>query len=354
MASKANRPEQGFEPDRFPGAPHAREQAALIGHAEAEQAFLDGFASGRLHHAWLIGGAEGIGKATLAYRVGRYLLARGPQSTGSLAVPAEEPAARQVASLSHPNLVALRRVPPGEGKPASATIAVDHVRKALQLFQSTSADGGYRVCIVDSAEDLTIASANALLKALEEPPPRSLFLIVSHAPQRLLPTIRSRCRRLSLRALNERDLRAVLATLGEPWSAAEETLVAAAIDLGDGSVRRTLEMLDAETIGVAEEVRRLLTGLPELDLRRVMTLVDTVTRRGAEGSYNLALDLVERWASERLRRDAGRGAARLAPLAEVCEKLKQAARSADTYNLDRRPVLISALGDLAKAVERAA
>src|SRR5919202_4392436 len=169
------------EPDRFDAAPHPRERFALFGHEEAEAAFLHAIRGGRLHHAWLIGGPEGIGKATLAYRVARFLLATGPGSRDpgpSLAVDPKAVAARQVAALSHPNLAVLRRSPGTDKKAPAATIAVDSVRRALDLFGSTAADGGYRVCIVDSAEDLTTQSANALLKVLEEPPARSIFLIV--------------------------------------------------------------------------------------------------------------------------------------------------------------------------------
>src|SRR3712207_3881883 len=167
--------EIGAEPDALPGVPHPREQFNLFGHEEAERAFLDGWAAGRLHHAWLIGGPQGIGKATLAYRIARFLLAGNegmPARPDTLAIPAGHPAARQVMALSHPNLSVLRRAPATDKKGPSATIPVDAVRRALAMFGSTAADGGYRVCIVDSAEDLTISSANALLKVIEEPPPR--------------------------------------------------------------------------------------------------------------------------------------------------------------------------------------
>src|SRR5215218_5689443 len=210
-------PDDEIPPDVFPGARHPREQSALFGHRDGEGAFVEGLRSGRLHHAWLIGGPQGIGKATLAYRVARAVLdplkSRDP-GLQSLDVSKDSAASRQVAALSHPNLAVLRRAPATDKKAASSTIPVDAVRRALSMFGSTAADGGYRVCIVDSAEDLTISSANALLKVIEEPPPRSLFLIVSHAPQRVLPTIRSRCRRLLLRPLEDMDIKAAIATLG--------------------------------------------------------------------------------------------------------------------------------------------
>ncbi|WP_262268986.1 DNA polymerase III subunit delta' [Microvirga yunnanensis] len=345
------------EPDQLEGAPHPREQFAFFGHREGEEAFLEGLRSGRLHHAWLIGGAQGIGKATLAYRVARTVLdprRSRDQAISSLDLSPDSSAARQVAALSHPNLSVLRRAPATDKKGPSATIPVDAVRRALAMFGSTAADGGYRVCIVDSAEDLTISSANALLKVIEEPPPRSLFLIVSHAPQRVLPTIRSRCRRLLLRPLEDRDIQAAIASLGSPWSDIPRDLVEQALPYGEGSVRRTLELLDAEKVAFIDQITRLLNGLPATDARQVLALAEALSRRDADDTYALALETVERWVSERLHEQAGLGASRLAPLVEVCEKIGRSAREIDVFNLDRRPFILTMFDDLADAVRRAA
>lgn len=345
------------DPDQFEGAPHPREQFAFFGHEEGEGAFLEGLRSGRLHHAWLIGGAQGIGKATLAYRVARAVLdpeKRADRAVRNLDVPAESTAARQVAALSHPNLSVLRRAPATDKKGPSATIPVEAVRRALAMFGSTAADGGYRICIVDSAEDLTISSANALLKVIEEPPPRSLFLIVSHAPQRVLPTIRSRCRRLLLRPLEDRDVRAAIGSLGEPWSGIPGAVVDQALRYGEGSVRRTLELLDEEKVAFIDQVTKLLNGLPKADPKQILALAEALARRDADDSYELALDTVQRWVSERLHERAGLGASRLAPLVEVCEKIDRSAREIDVFNLDRRPFILTMFDDLADAVRRAA
>ncbi|MBJ6125694.1 DNA polymerase III subunit delta' [Microvirga splendida] len=346
-----------IEPDGFEGAPHPREQFAFFGHREGEDAFLEGLRSGRLHHAWLIGGAQGIGKATLAYRVARAVLdprTAGDRSLSSLDVPEDSQVARQVAALSHPNLAVLRRSPPTDKKAASTTIPVDAVRRALTMFGSTAANGGYRVCIVDSAEDLTISSANALLKVIEEPPPRSLFLIVSHAPQRVLPTIRSRCRRLLLRPLEDQEIRAAIASLGSPWSDTPGDVLDQALRYGEGSVRRTLELLDAEKVAFIDQVTKLLNGLPRTDTKQVLALAEALARRDADDTYELALETVQRWVSERLHERAGLGASRLAPLVEVCEKIGRSAREIDVFNLDRRPFILTMFDDLADAVRRAA
>jgi DNA polymerase III subunit delta' len=350
-----------FEPDQLPGVPHPRQQFTLFGHRDAEQAFLDGWHAGRLHHAWLIGGPEGIGKATLAYRVARFLLASRTAATGrteamrdadSLAVGADHPVARQVAALSHPNLAVLRRAPATDKKAASATIPVEAVRRAVSLFGSTAADGGYRVCVVDSAEDLTVSSANALLKLVEEPPVRSAFLIVSHAPHRVLPTIRSRCRRLQLQPLAEGDLRAVIGSLGSPWADIDSPMLERAIAGADGSVRRVIEMLDEQNQALVAEVKAMLEALPRVDEKRVLALAESMARRDADAAYTLMLDTLSGWVSRQLNEKASLGAARLAPLVEVCEKVARAAREADTYNLDRRPLVLGTFGDLAEAVRR--
>jgi len=347
--------DEGTEPDRLPGAPHPREQMAFFGHGEAERAFLDAHQAGRLHHAWLIGGPFGIGKATLAYRVARFLLSDGSarrEPSGTLSMPPESSVARQVAALSHPNLIVLRRSPATEKKGPSTTIPVEAVRRTLALFGSTSANGGYRVGIVDSAEDLTPASANALLKLIEEPPPRSIFLIVSHAPQRVLPTLRSRCRRLLLKPLAEGDLRSVVRSLRPPWAEADDAALSHAIAHAEGSVRRTIEVLDPDMAAVVAETRSLLEALPHPDLSRVLALAEKLARREAEGAYDLMIDTVVRWTTANLRARASLGAPRLAPLVEVCEKVARAAEETDVFNLDRRPLVISMFDDLAEAVRR--
>jgi DNA polymerase-3 subunit delta' len=349
--------QDAVEPDQFDGAPHPRNQFSFFGHKEGEGAFLEGLRGGRLHHAWLIGGPQGIGKATLAYRVARTVL--DPRKAGDLLlddldVSPDTAVARQVSALSHPNLSVLRRAPATDKKAASTTIPVDAVRKALNMFGSTAADGGYRVCIVDSAEDLTISSANALLKVIEEPPARSLFLIVSHAPQRVLPTIRSRCRRLLLRPLENGQIKAAIRSLGEPWTDVPGALLDQALPYGEGSVRRTLELLDADKVGFIEQVTRLLEGLPRADGKQIHALAEALARRDADDSYELALETVERWVSGKLHERAALGPARLAPLVEVCEKIARTAREIDVFNLDRRPFILTLFDDLADAVRRAA
>lgn len=338
------------EPDRLAGAPHPRDRRVLFGQEAAEEAFLEAIGAGRLHHAWLIGGPQGIGKATLAYRIARFLLAaetgRGEVSPRSLDIADGHPVSRLVSALSHPGLFVLRRQPATDKKAATATIPVEQVRRAIDMFSSTA--GSYRICIVDSAEDLAGPSANALLKVIEEPPPRSLFLIVAHEPRRVMPTIRSRCRRLTLRPLADADVARVLESVG--GDALEAGAVRAAVARAEGSARRALELLDPGKIEVLEATEGLLAELPRENVSRVLALAEKLARKEAEEDYGLVLDAVQRWASGVVRGRAGEGAARLAPLVEVCEKIARSAREADRYNLDRRPVILTAFRDLAGAV----
>ncbi|SFG93892.1 DNA polymerase III subunit delta' [Methylobacterium gossipiicola] len=346
---------EDVEAGDLPNIPRPRDQAGFVGHGQAEAALMEGIGAGRLHHAWLIGGPRGIGKATLAYRVARWLIANPEPGTAprTFDVDPDHPAARQVAALSHPNLVALRRIRPPTAKTLATKISVDAARGALALFGSTGGTAGYRICIVDSAEDLNANSANALLKMVEEPPPRCLFLIVSHAPGRLLPTIRSRCRALTLRPLAEADIARVVTGFPQPFVQPEPDALARAIALSEGSVAQALAMLEPATANLVAEVETLLARLDHPDWRRILALAEKLSGRDADDLFTASLDTVFRFVSAELDRRAHEDPARLAALVEVCDKIARAAREAATYNLDRRPLVLSLFGDLAGAVRAA-
>jgi DNA polymerase-3 subunit delta' len=176
-------------PDRLDGAPHPRETARLIGQDVAETAFLDAFRQGRLHHGWLLTGPKGVGKATLAWRIARFLLATpeddgmfAPPPPDSLDIPPDHPVARRLRALAEPRLYLLRRGPNDKETALSQFITVDEVRKMKSFFALSAADGGRRVAIVDAADEMNSAAANALLKLLEEPPAGATFLLVSAPP----------------------------------------------------------------------------------------------------------------------------------------------------------------------------
>ena len=225
---RMNQPPEKAETDDLPeadaltGAPHPRHVYSLVGHERAEAEMLSAYREGRLAHAWLIGGREGIGKATLAWRFARFVLAnpdpaaKAVREAPNLDVAPTHQAARLLAGLAHPDFALIRREWQAASKRLASEISVDVVRQGLQVFQLSAAFGGWRIAIVDSAEDLNRNSANALLKMVEEPPQRSLILIVSHRPGQILPTIRSRCRRLRLDPLSEDEIVRAATPSGRP------------------------------------------------------------------------------------------------------------------------------------------
>ena len=334
-----------------PEPPHPRETTAWFGHAEAERALLEAFRGGRIPHAWLIGGPSGIGKATLAYRMARFVLAnpdpaaRAVQAARSLAVPSDHPAARRVAAQSHTDLLVLERTPAPTGT-LRTVITVDEVRRTVSFFGSTAGEGGWRVCVVDTADELQAPqAANALLKVLEEPPARALFLIASHAPGRLLATIRSRCRRLMLRPLDEEDVaRAAAAALDR---SADDAEIREAAQAAQGSVGRAIMLLGGRTLAVRERVLDLLGRLPALDANGMHALGDALGRAD-DAALKTCLDVMRDWLSARLAGEL-KDPARLARVAEVWEKLNRAAGEVEEFNLERKPLVFAAFGLLAEA-----
>jgi len=331
--------------------PHPRETTVWFGNAAAERALLDAYRGGRIPHAWLIGGPPGIGKATLAYRMARFVLAHPDpslpevQSAESLAVDPDHRAARRIAARAHGSLLVLERTE-NESGALRTVITVDEVRRTIGFFGRTAGEGGWRVCIVDSADELQYPQgSNALLKILEEPPPRALLLLVSHSPGRLLPTIRSRCRQLAMRPLAPQEITQAAATaLGRN---ADEREVAEAAAAADGSVGRAVQLLSGQALKVRERVSELLAALPSVDALALHALGDALGRADPV-AFAAFVDTVREWLSAKLGRGAGEPA-RLAQVAEVWEKLNGAAREVEMFNLDRKPMVFAVFGLLAEA-----
>src|SRR6201996_2983055 len=249
---------------------HPRETSELFGHREAEAALLTAYRSGRIPHAWLIGGAQGIGKATLAYRFARFVLRhRDPlspsaQRAETLWVDPSDHVARQVASGAHGGLLVLERSLNDKGV-MRTVITVDETRETISFFGSTAAVEGWRVCIVDTVDELNPNAANALLKVLEEPPQQSLFLLISHAPARVLPTILSRCRKLPMRPLATEDvIRAAARAISSDENDSALREVAAA---SEGSVARALTLLGGNALKLQQRTAAMLASLPKVDPR---------------------------------------------------------------------------------------
>src|ERR1700687_4372088 len=329
-----------------------RETSALSGHREAEAVLLNAYRSGRIPHGWLIGGAVGIGKATLAYRMARFVLAhRNPlasdvQRAETLWVDPSDPVARHVAAGAHGGLLTLERTLNDKGV-MRTVITVDETRETISFFGSTAAVEGWRVGIVDTVDELNPNAANALLKILEEPPQQSLFLLVSHAPARVLPTILSRCRKLLLRPLATAD---VISAAAQAANIAIDDPALSEAGAAEGSVARALTLLGGDALKLHQRTAALLATLPRVDPRELHALGDAL---GGSDPVALAafIDGVDRWVSERLRSDeanANANLARLARLAEVWEKINRAARDTAEYNLERKPLVFSVFGMLAE------
>ena len=300
MSVLVDAPETLTEPDRLEGVPHPRETVLLIGQDPAETAFLTAYNAGRLHSGWLLTGPKGIGKATLAWRIARFLLSRpaggddnalglfgdAPAKPASLDVDLDNPEARRVISGAHPGLFLIRRNHDEKGR-LRKEITVDAVRGIKSFFGLSATEGGWRVVIVDCADEMNRSAANAILKELEEPPARTVILLVSHQPSRLLPTIRSRCRELRLAPLDDTQIGAAMEAAG--FTAPETGALAA---LSGGSVGESIRLLSQDGLALYHELVTLLSGIPSFDRPAAIALANSCAAKGAEARYTLVLDLL--------------------------------------------------------------
>jgi DNA polymerase-3 subunit delta' len=285
--------------DQVPGAPHPRETPHLFGQDAAEQAFLTAYNSGRLHHGWLLTGPRGVGKATLAWRIARFLLATppaeddglfgAPPPPATLDIAPDHPVAHRLLAGSDPGLITITRSVNDKTGRLRDEIVVDDVRVLNRFFGLSATDGGRRVVIVDCADEMNVNAANALLKMLEEPPARTTLLLISHRPSGLLPTIRSRCRTLRLSPLSAEDMSRALEQAGAamPGNAGHLTALAA------GSVGAALRLTALGGLDLYAELIALLATLPRLDRPRALALAEAAAQRGAGDRFELLLDLID-------------------------------------------------------------
>jgi DNA polymerase-3 subunit delta' len=299
----ARRESETEEPDRIAGFAHPRETYDLIGQDAAFSRAARAIRAGRPPQAWLIAGPPGIGKATLAYRIARYVLRYGATDKGppDLSVPSADPVSRQIEAQSHPGLLVLRRQENDRGK-LKTVLDVDEVRRLGAFFGMTAEAGGWRVAIVDSADEMNDNAANAMLKILEEPPSRGLLMLISHAPGRLLPTIRSRTQRLELKPLDEANMNDALAQL-LPDIGGEDR--AALLRLSEGSLGLALRLSGGEGLKLARDAETLLGARGAPDLSGVLALADRVAR-GPEALRHFGMFLAQA-ISRRIRSHAQAG-----------------------------------------------
>ncbi|MFI4964808.1 MAG: DNA polymerase III subunit delta' [Caulobacterales bacterium] len=325
-----------------------REVFDLTGHEAAEAAFEASRARGRLHHAWLLTGPEGVGKATFAYRAARRLLgAPAEPAYGILGASPDHPVSRQIIAHAHPDLLVLERL--GEDGKARKVIPVDEARGLSEFFSKSPASAPHRVAIIDAADDLNVNAANAILKTLEEPPAHGVLLMVSHAPGRLLPTIRSRCRRLAFPPL---PIEAAAAFVRNREDVGAEDALRLATMAG-GAPGRAWSLAGGGALAMDDAARAIIEGLPRLDEATALSIADRF--RGGEGAaqFNLLFDrLAERvhgFATDR----AGQGIGGLDRWAQAWETLQRLPREVEALNLDRADALFTALGELRQAARAA-
>jgi len=346
------------EPDQLDPFSTPRAVDRVFGHDGAITEFETALRSGRMHHAWLLVGPEGVGKATLAYRFARTVLAHAETGGDVQDVAATHPVFRKVAGLSHPNLLLIRRSYIEKTKRYSQWIGVDEVRRLRAFLGNTAGEGAWRVVIVDRADELNQNAANALLKALEEPPPRTLFLLISSAEGRLPVTIRSRTRVLRVSGLDEAPLaNAVRAAIDRDGVEADPKALQLALALSQGSVRRALELVSSEGIELYDEILETFDALPELDGGALHKQADRLSGVNETGRLELYLALLL-GLIERLIRFAatGEGATEaeqklakrlvsqgnLAQWADAWEAIAEARSEAFALNLDRNLLVLNA------------
>ncbi len=281
------------EPDRIEGAPHPRETLRLFGQQKAEETFLEAFNSGRLHSGWMITGPQGIGKATLAYRIAAFLLTDdgggmfgGPAT--SLTVDPNHPELALIQASSHPRLAVIRRPLNQDTGKLRAEITAEPVRDLKRFFQMSSTDGGRRVVIVDSADEMNVTAANSILKELEEPPARTTLLLLSHQPSRLLPTIRSRCRELRCSPLGTADMASALEQAGVRTDAPD-----ALAALSAGSVGEAIRLVNLDGLPLYAELVKLFSEMPNMSRPAAIRLAESCAGKAGEQRYPLMLDLID-------------------------------------------------------------
>lgn len=332
--------------DSEPGCLPPRERYDLFGHEDVERQFLSAWEGGRLHHAWLICGPRGVGKASLAWRIARRVLGAAPfPDYGPLGANPADPVCRQLEAQACPDLLLLRRPWDEKRKRWRAEITVDEARRAPAFFEKSAGAGGWRVCLVDSADDMNTNAANALLKTLEEPPHRGLLILISHAPGRLPATIRSRCRRLDLRVPS---VEATASWLQDSGGIANRSDADQASKMSGGAPGKALALSISGGVELAQRIDALVHKGKTAKENDVRQLADVVTgKAGAEkapvfyGALRNAIQL-------RSRQIALEGGD-CEPWIEAWRSLNRLVRESDGLYLDPKQTALAALSLVTQA-----
>ncbi|MEE2524954.1 AAA family ATPase [Hyphobacterium sp. HN65] len=327
--------EAELEPDCEAGCPPPREIEQLIGHDEAIASFDALHRAGRLHHAWMLTGPKGVGKASLAYLLAGHLLGEGAYS--------------RIRAQSHPNLLVIRRPWDDKRKKWRGEITMDEIRRVPDFFSRKAGEIGWRIAIIDSLDELNINSANGLLKTLEEPPDKGILFLVTHSPGRLLPTIRSRCRRLDLRVPPTDETRTWL-TATHSVSAADADI---AIAMADGAPGRALALERSGALGLEKDIAGLIDRLPQWDEKASRRLAAKLSVKAGESLRpHFYASLIRRSAAQaRSAVEEGRAPE---PWLDAWRRLQGLSREADAIYLDPKQAALAALSEIEQAGRAAA
>lgn len=339
--------------DEIEGIPHPGESEVVVGHDEAVEGFLDRYKSGRMHHAHLVTGPKGIGKATLAMRLSSHLF-RFPNAENAPdrleRADFSDPVDAKLAARSHPNLLHLQRPWDNDRKRFKQNLTVDEVRKTVPFFGTSKSEEGWRVAIVDAVDDMNRNAANALLKILEEPPERTVFFVLAHSPAKVLPTIRSRCQHIALKPLSGENVLNVLDRLevSLEYSEGDRAILAR---LARGSVRDAITLAAEDGLDLYKRFNQACNQLVEPDWTDIHALADMVTGRGADNRFHLLFGFAERFLEENAtaKDNPQTSISVLARWAEVWEKTRRSVRTADAYNLDRKQLVLNLFHDMGDA-----
>ncbi len=353
---------------------HPRSSVDLIGHQSACKRLFEAYVSGKMPHAWIISGEAGIGKATLAYRLARFIFKYPDISTikpgmSGLHVDVDDPVFRRVNAGAHADLLVLRREFNDKRKKLFTEIRAGDVRRTGRFFSQSASEGGWRICILDTADEMSLTAANALLKILEEPPRQALFLILSNTPHRLLPTIRSRCCKLSLAPLGEEDVRAVFEKhIADEYRPADADMAVLA-RLSNGSPGRAIRLALSDGAAAYRNIHGFMNALPGLDLVAAHALASDLGGAGRITQFNIFFDLLEDWIHAMVQGGLGMGGdeiiggegdiiRRLAPPESLAhwstlwEKVNLSLARARALNLDRKQLVLDTLFSLQETARK--
>ncbi|MDA9313289.1 DNA polymerase III subunit delta' [Amylibacter sp.] len=282
------------ESDKLEGTNHPRHTNVIYGHDIPQLDFLNVYNSKRLHHAWMITGPKGIGKATLSYKISKFILSQNQHNNldnealiKTLDISTDHPVSKRVDALGEPNLYLVRRLWDEKLKKFKQNITIDEIRKLKNFFNMSAADGGWRVAIIDAADEMNNAAANALLKILEEPPEKVLIFLISHQPLRLMPTIRSRCRLLKCSTLSPSSLSAALDQLNIVQIHDTNQINI----LANGSVGSSVELISSNGIELYNSIVKLAGQAPQMNRQIMQSMADACNGKNASEKYEMTLKL---------------------------------------------------------------